>query len=146
VAAEGESLPFPDNSFDVVLCDNVVDHAESPRKICEELARILAPGGVLYFTVNIHHPIYSLASGLHGAWNAAGIPFEIGPFADHTVHLTQKSATELFNGLPLRVVEESSDVDEAKRNARERPARHPGDLLKRLFFKNAIYRVVAVKE
>src|SRR6185295_16621193 len=29
VAAVGESLPFADGSFDVVLCDNVVDHAES---------------------------------------------------------------------------------------------------------------------
>src|SRR5215218_5848102 len=30
VAAVGESLPFLDQSFDVVICDNVVDHAESP--------------------------------------------------------------------------------------------------------------------
>ncbi len=31
---------FPIESFDVVLCDNVVDHAESPAKIVSELARI----------------------------------------------------------------------------------------------------------
>ena len=31
VAAFGEQLPFTDASFDVVLCDNVVDHAERPR-------------------------------------------------------------------------------------------------------------------
>ena len=39
VAAVGESLPFADRSFDVVLCDNVVDHAESPRKIVRELPK-----------------------------------------------------------------------------------------------------------
>ena len=47
VAAAGESLPFPDQRFDIVICDNVVDHAESPPKIVGELARILAPGGLL---------------------------------------------------------------------------------------------------
>ncbi|HJY28598.1 MAG TPA: class I SAM-dependent methyltransferase, partial [Pyrinomonadaceae bacterium] len=65
VAAVGESLPFADQSFDVVLCDNVVDHAESPRKILCELARILVPGGLLYFTVNIHHQVYAFAAGVH---------------------------------------------------------------------------------
>src|SRR5215510_3261071 len=44
VAAVGEALPFRDQSFDVVLCDNVVDHAESPSQIVRELVRILAPG------------------------------------------------------------------------------------------------------
>src|SRR5687768_9779894 len=61
IGACGEALPFPDDSFDIVLCDNVVDHAESPAQIVSEIARVLAPSGVLYFTVNVHHPIYSLA-------------------------------------------------------------------------------------
>ena len=74
VAAAGERLPFRNDAFDIVLCDNVVDHAEGPRKIVEEMARVLAPGGILYFTVNVHHPIYGLASHLHGAWNAVGLP------------------------------------------------------------------------
>lgn len=146
IAAAGEHLPFPDNSFDVVLCDNVVDHAESPADICRELVRVLALGGVLYFTVNVHHPIYSLASAAHGGWNAAGVHFEIGPFADHTVHLTVGSARRLFRGLPLRVVDEGTNVTETKQAAAKLRARHAGDRLKRLFFKNAVYRVIAVKE
>src|SRR5215813_1748845 len=32
IAAVGELLPFADQCFDIVLCDNVVDHAESPQK------------------------------------------------------------------------------------------------------------------
>ncbi|CAN5283427.1 hypothetical protein BH20ACI1_BH20ACI1_28270 [soil metagenome] len=75
LAAIGEKLPFADASFDVVLSDNVIDHAENPIKIVEELARVLKPEGLLYFTVNIHHPIYSLASDAHGWWNALGIRF-----------------------------------------------------------------------
>jgi len=46
VAAIGEQLPFANESFDVVLCDNVVDHAESPKQIVAELVRILKPGGI----------------------------------------------------------------------------------------------------
>ena len=58
ISATGESLPLRDKSFDIVLCDNVVDHAKNPRRIIEEIARVLAPGGMLYFEVNIHHRIY----------------------------------------------------------------------------------------
>jgi SAM-dependent methyltransferase len=146
IAAAGERLPFADSTFDVVLCDNVVDHAEDPARIARELARVLAPGGLLYFTVNFHHSVYSAAAALYSAWNAAGLALEIGPFADHTVHLTLDAARSLFDGLPLRVIHESGNVADAKRAARRRPPRHAGDRLKRLFFKNALYELVAERE
>jgi SAM-dependent methyltransferase len=143
VAAAGERLPFADSSFDVVLCDNVVDHAEDPARIVRELARVLAPGGLVYFTVNFHHAVYHAAARLHAAWNAAGLRYEIGPFADHTVHLTLAGARGLFRNLPLRVLEERHDEHEARALARLRPTRHAGDRLKRLFFKNALYELIA---
>ena len=146
VAAVGEWLPFPDQSFDVVICDNVVDHAESPARIVRELARILLPRGLLYFTVNVHHPVYAVAAGVHSSWRAAGVPYEIGPFADHTTHLTLEAAKRLFQGLPLQVLSAKSNVDEARARARKQPPRHVGDRLKRLFFKNALYEVVARRE
>ena len=142
VAAEGERLPFGNNSFDVVLCDNVVDHAESPRQIVGELVRILKPGGLLYFTVNVHHPVYAVAAGVHSGWRALGVPYEVGPFADHTSHLTLPAAADLFNGLSLEILSEKSNIDEARARARQQPARHMGDRLKRVFFKNALYEVV----
>lgn len=146
VAAVGESLPFRDRSFDVVLCDNVVDHAESPSRIVKELVRILAPGGLLYFTVNIHHPLYSVAAGMHSSWRAIGLPGEIGPFADHTTHLTLTSAAGLFRDLPVEILSEKSNIDEARARARKQPARHLGDRVKRVFFKNALYEVVARRQ
>lgn len=146
IAAYGESLPFPDNSFDVVLCDNVVDHAESPANIVSEIVRVLAHSGLLYFTVNVHHPIYSLASEIHGAWRRLEVPYEIGPFADHTVHLTVGRARELFAGHPLRVVKETTNLAAAKARARRAPPRHAGDRLKRMFFKNAVYELIAVRD
>lgn len=146
IGAYGEALPFPDHSFDVVLCDNVVDHAESPAQIVSEIARVLAPSGVLYFTVNVHHPIYSLASEIHGIWQRFGVRYEVGPFADHTVHLTVPRAHELFARQPLRIVKETTDLEVAKTRAQHTRARHAGDRLKRAFFKNAVYEVIAVRE
>jgi len=144
IAAPGERLPFADASFDIVLCDNVVDHAEDPRRILEEIARVLAPGGMLYFEVNIHHPFYHLAATAHAGWRALGIPFEITPFADHTVHLTLDAARGLFEGLPLRILQEMNDIEAVKREAPK--VRHAGDRLKRLFFKNAKYEAIAVRD
>jgi len=143
VAAVGESLPFPDHSFDVVICDNVVDHAESPARIVCELVRILVPGGWLYFTVNVHHRVYAMAAAVHSSWRAVGVPYEVGPFADHTTHLTVNAAERLFDGLPLQLLSAKSNVDEARARARKQPPRHAGDRLKRVFFKNALYEVVA---
>ena len=146
VAARGEQLPFSDHSFDLVLCDNVVDHAEDPRRIVSELARVLTPGGLLYFTVNFHHPFYAAASAGHAACNAAGLPPESGPFAAPTVHLPLSPARALFRGLPLRHISERHTTEEARALARRRPARHAGDRLKRLFFKNALYELIAERE
>jgi SAM-dependent methyltransferase len=145
LSARGEALPFADRSLDVVLCDNVVDHAEAPARIVAEIARVLSPSGILYFTVNVHHAVYSLASGVHGLWRWAGVPFEVGPFADHTVHLTTRGARALFVDQPLRIVHETTDLALARTRA-SRAARHAGDLLKRVFFKNALYEVIAVRE
>ena len=146
VAAVGETLPFADGTFDIVLSDNVVDHAERPAKILAEIARVLAPTGLVYFTVNVHHPFYSVASKLHNFWNTLGITYEIGPFADHTVHLTLNRARDLFSGLPLIVLRERAYIAEAKEATRRSQTRHLGDRVKRIFFKNALFEVVAVRK
>lgn len=145
VAASGESLPFADGSFDVVLSDNVVDHAEDPAAIVRELVRVLAPSGLLYFTVHVHHPLYERLSDLQLAAFALHLPLEIPAFADHTFHLTPAQAEALFEGLPLEVLECSTDVEATLREARRTPPRHVGDRLKRRFFKNATFELVARK-
>ncbi len=146
VAAIGEELPFADSSFDVVLSDNVIDHAEKPVKIVEELARVLKPGGLLYFTVNIHHPIYDFASKAHGAWNALGIRFELSPFADHTVHFTENQIKKVIAGLPFNVIEQNSTSRQTKAAALGSKSSSVERQLKRLFFKNALYEIVAVRD
>lgn len=43
----GESLSFPDASFDVVFSVNMVHHLENPFRVLQELTRVLKPGGKL---------------------------------------------------------------------------------------------------
>jgi SAM-dependent methyltransferase len=146
VSAIGEELPFADASFDIVLCDNVIDHAEKPLKIADELIRILKPEGLLYFTVNVHHPFYHLASKAHGVWNALGIKFEISPFADHTVHLTDNKMREFFIRKPLEIISMNSSVNATKATLKQIKAPSVEQRLKRIFFKNALFELIAVKK
>jgi SAM-dependent methyltransferase len=144
IASGGEALPLEDASFDVVLCDNVVDHAENPRLIVEEIARVLKPGGALFFTVNVHHPFYHVASKVHAGWRALGIPFEVRPFADHTVHLTLKAAAGLFEGLPFELKRVTDNVASIK-SARKSQGGALGNLITWLFYKNALFEVIAIR-
>lgn len=38
--------PFDDSSFDVIICDNVMEHIEKPEAFLTEVSRLLKPGGV----------------------------------------------------------------------------------------------------
>jgi ubiquinone/menaquinone biosynthesis C-methylase UbiE len=42
----GDHMPFfNDNTFDIVFCDNVLEHVEHPDKFYKEISRVLKPGG-----------------------------------------------------------------------------------------------------
>ena len=47
-----ESLPFPDGSFDLVLCTQVIEHLLDPELGLRELTRVLAPGGRAILTTD----------------------------------------------------------------------------------------------
>lgn len=51
VNGAGEALPLPDGAADIVLCWDVVEHVQDPMALLAELARVMAPGGVLLLTV-----------------------------------------------------------------------------------------------
>ncbi|MDP4195509.1 MAG: glycosyltransferase [Bacteroidota bacterium] len=52
------NIPIEDNSFDVILCTEVLEHVPEPAKALEEMSRLLRPGGRLLITA-------PLGSGLH---------------------------------------------------------------------------------
>ena len=47
VEGRAEALPFPDTSFDMVTCQTVLIHVDSPTAVIGEMLRVLRPGGVI---------------------------------------------------------------------------------------------------
>jgi SAM-dependent methyltransferase len=54
IAGFGESIPFPDNHFDIVYSANVLEHTNIPEMVLKEAFRVLKPGGILHFEVPNH--------------------------------------------------------------------------------------------
>lgn len=48
--ADGVRLPFPDNSFDIVVCAQVYEHLARAEDLPEEVMRVLKPGGLCFFS------------------------------------------------------------------------------------------------
>ena len=47
-----EALPVPDASYDLLLCEYVLEHVDSPRAALHEMHRVLRPGRIAYVTTN----------------------------------------------------------------------------------------------
>jgi SAM-dependent methyltransferase len=58
VVADGQALPFPNDTFDYVWCNAVLEHVPYPMKVASEIGRILKPAGLAFIQVpfleNIH--------------------------------------------------------------------------------------------
>ena len=51
VKADICNLPFPDNSYDIILCNHVLEHIPDDTKAMKELYRVLKPGGMGIFQI-----------------------------------------------------------------------------------------------
>jgi SAM-dependent methyltransferase len=64
-------LPYPEESFDLVLLTEVIEHLENHRAAIAELARVLKPGGTLVLTtpniMRLNSRLAFLLSGFHKA-------------------------------------------------------------------------------
>jgi ubiquinone/menaquinone biosynthesis C-methylase UbiE len=60
-----ETIPYADDSFDLVCCSWVLEHLPAPERAFDEVARVLKVGGRLVFlTPNVHHPLLMLNRAL----------------------------------------------------------------------------------
>lgn len=48
--ADANKLPFQDNSFDFIICTEVLEHVPGFRKAIAEIKRVLKPGGIFVIT------------------------------------------------------------------------------------------------
>jgi SAM-dependent methyltransferase len=102
--ADGEHLPFADNSFDFVYAHGVVQYTPGPQRLVDECRRVLKPGGQALFQV------YNRVSWL----NALSKLMKVGLEHDDAPVLLKFSIKEfraLLNGfLDVRIVPERFPV------------------------------------
>lgn len=55
IYGKGENIPYKDNSFDIYITDNVLDHVDNHKEFISEIRRVLKPGGVAYVRVHVYH-------------------------------------------------------------------------------------------
>jgi SAM-dependent methyltransferase len=115
-----ESLPVDDASFDLVLCNQVLEHCADPPQAVRELRRVVAPGGrILASThgVQVYHP----APDDLWRWTHAGLERLFSDNGDwSSVTVTPASGTTACVGMLISVY-----VDQLAKRARVRPLARP---------------------
>ena len=114
VIANAERLPFSSDLFQRVECDAVLEHVRRPRAVMQEVARVLAPGGLAHVVVPFCHPYHEypgdfrrftlaglkeLASGLEPVSEG----WRTGPTATLLVFIIEYAKT-WFPWRPARVI------------------------------------------
>jgi SAM-dependent methyltransferase len=67
---DGVSIPFADESFDLVYCKQVLEHVRQPAPLLAEVRRVLAPGGFFAGSTSQLEPFHSLS-----LWNYTPLGF-----------------------------------------------------------------------
>lgn len=72
VIANGEQMPFADGTFDLVVCESLLEHVPRPRLIVEDMLRVLKPGGELYIVVPFVYPFHACPNDFY-RWTETGV-------------------------------------------------------------------------
>jgi SAM-dependent methyltransferase len=112
VLAVGEALPYPDDHFDLVFSNEVIEHVDDDRTTAAEMVRVTRPGGtIVAFAPNRLYPFET-----HGAYFGKRYVFGNIPlinwlpdplrdrFAPHVRAYTQRGIRALFAGQPVLLV------------------------------------------
>ena len=83
------SIPFADQSFDLVYCHQVMEHVRYPERLLAEVSRVLVPGGSFVGSTSYLEPSHSFS-----LWN-----------------YTPYGWVTLINGSGMRVIELRPGID-----------------------------------
>ncbi len=108
----GEDLPFPTNSFDLVLSHEVLEHVQDDQATINEIVRILKPGGrLVLFCPNRGYPFETHGVYWRGKYHFGNIPLVNylprrwrDKLAPHVNVYTRRDLKRLFAGLPVKFV------------------------------------------
>lgn len=94
---DGEALPFPNNSFDLVYSNGVIHHTPFTQRVVNEMLRVLRPGGkaivMVYAEPSLHY-WRQLVANL-GLYRGQLIDWSIGEIMSRSVELTANDARPL---------------------------------------------------
>ena len=57
---DGVTIPFNDNSFDIVMSSQVLEHVNSPVELLREMGRVLKDDGSLIISIPFVYPVHEL--------------------------------------------------------------------------------------
>jgi SAM-dependent methyltransferase len=107
-----EALPYPADSFDLVLSHEVIEHVNDDRLAAAEMARVLKPGGrAVIFAPNRLYPFETHGHYWRGEYHFGNTPLINylpdslrNRLAPHVRAYTAKGLRHLFLGRPVRIV------------------------------------------
>lgn len=119
--AAGENLPFPPNTFDLILSHEVLEHVQDDAQAVREMVRVLRspnpvsgkPGGrVMLFVPNRGYPFETHGVYWRGKYSF-GNKFFVNylprawrdKLAPHVRVYTKRNLANLFDGLPVKFIE-----------------------------------------
>jgi SAM-dependent methyltransferase len=109
----GEALPFPENTFDLILSHEVLEHVQDDQAVVNEIVRTLRPGGrLVLFCPNRGYPFETHGHYWRGKYHFGNTPMINylprawrDKLAPHVNVYTRKNLANLFVGLPVKFVE-----------------------------------------
>jgi SAM-dependent methyltransferase len=124
VRGAGEHLPYPSDTFDLVLSHEVLEHVQDDRAALEEIVRVLRKPGadsseiggrLILFVPNRGYPFETHGIYWRGRYHFGNVPLiNYMPrnfrdrFAPHVRAYTRKDLGRLLDGLPIRVVKRTT--------------------------------------
>jgi SAM-dependent methyltransferase len=112
VCGAGEDLPFLDNTFDLVLSHEVLEHVRDDRQALAEIVRTLRPGGrLVLFVPHRGYPFETHGIYWSGKYRFGNIPLVNylpdhwrNRLAPHVRVYTRAGLQHLLTGLPIQVI------------------------------------------
>jgi SAM-dependent methyltransferase len=115
VCSAGETLPFPSNSFDLILSNEVLEHVQDDRQAVCEIVRTLRPGGrLVLFCPNRGYPYETHGIYWRGRYHFGNIPLVNylprrwrDRLAPHVRVYSWGDLQRLFAGLPVHQIQQT---------------------------------------
>jgi SAM-dependent methyltransferase len=112
LVAPGEALPFPDDWFDLVFSNEVIEHVDDDRRTIAEAVRVTKLGGhIVTFAPNRLYPFETHGAYIGGRYVFGNVPLVNwlpdplrDRFAPHVRAYTRHGIRALFAGQPVRIV------------------------------------------